>query len=56
MYENNIEKPKRQLVLTESNVLSVYMKLRAKQDIPPEELEQVKERFFELVDGPEAES
>lgn len=35
--------------LTESNVLDVYKKLVNNEEIPHEELDAVRKRFFELV-------
>ena len=37
------------ILLTEENVFDVYKKLSNRQEISTEELEQVKQRFFELV-------
>ncbi len=39
----------KQILLTEENILDIYRKLVNKDTISQEELEQVKERFFELV-------
>ena len=38
-----------QNLLTENNVVDIYKKLVNTEDINQEEIEQVKERFFELV-------
>ena len=38
-----------QILLTESNVVDIYKKLVNKENISQEEIEQVKERFYELV-------
>lgn len=38
-----------QILLTEKNVTDIYKKLVNNDDISQEEIEQVKERFFELV-------
>ncbi len=38
-----------QIVLTENNVVDIYKKLVNNDDISQEEIEQVKKRFFELV-------
>lgn len=38
-----------QILLTEKNVIYIYKKLVNNDDISQEEIEQVKERFFELV-------
>ena len=38
-----------QILLTAKNVTDIYKTLVNKDDISQEEIEQVKERFFELV-------
>ncbi len=38
-----------QILLTENNVVDIYKKLVNNDDISQEEIEQVKKRFFELV-------
>lgn len=38
------------ILLTEDNILDIYTRLRNKENITPEELEQVRRRFYELVD------
>ena len=38
-----------QIILNEKNVTDIYKKLVNNDDISQEEIEQVKERFFELV-------
>lgn len=38
-----------QIPLTENNVVDIYKKLVNKENISQEEIEQVKERFYELV-------
>lgn len=38
-----------QILLTENNVVDIYKKLVNKENISQEEIEQVKERFYELV-------
>ena len=42
----------KQILMTESNVLDIYKKLTNKQEISEEELEQVKKRFYQLVNYP----
>lgn len=37
------------IYLTESNVMDILKKLTNKTDVKPEEFEQVKKRFLELV-------
>ena len=39
----------KQIILTEENVVYIYKKLLNKEQISQEETEQVKKRFFELV-------
>lgn len=38
-----------EFLMTESNCVEIYKKLSNKEAIAPEELEKVKERFYELV-------
>ncbi len=40
-------KPK--IILTEKNLIDVYKKLSNNDDVSQEELEQIRKRFFELV-------
>lgn len=39
-----------EILLTENNVLDVYIKLRDKENVTQDELEQVRKRFHELLD------
>lgn len=39
------------LILTEENVLDVYIKLSSNQEITQEELGKVLDRFYELVNA-----
>ncbi len=39
----------KQIILNEENLMDIYRKLAKKDDFSPEEVEQVKKRFYELV-------
>lgn len=41
----------KKILLTESNVLDVYKKLVGNENIPADELEAVRKRFYELVNA-----
>ncbi len=41
----------KEIILTEANVLDIYKKLSAKENIPQEEHDKVLNRFYELLNA-----